>query len=578
MKYKLHKILITSLVLSLAFGQLLFSPSSKAETTNIVALPDLTITDVDYQRKAGDPENTVCAVVRLTNNSNLETGTFNLTWLFNSSTTTAITVSDIESLAPGKSRWIETECTNEHAAGIYNSTLAIDSANSVTESDETNNIWTDIISIPLDLDLTKRISYWWGKVNQHTEDGFWATDPDGVSGANLDKLTYCQKWYPNTIKIEDYGEEVITDFKAAGNSGSYITKKPVYKCVQQETTSTSTQADLIPTKLEINNLTDPARGYFLKGDQLEAIIAIKNQGDKDADMFFYNITWNNNFRVFNKHLKNFVAGLKAGETYKYTLDTIWNFDVTAEKTFELTLAADIFNDINESNEDNNSLNKTIIIKSRGTKEIPSILPLLSPKTKIVQPNNIKKNKKIIEKAKKTAKRAEQIASKTSTIAKKLAGKLLLATENKGRIYWVHPDSYKRYEVTFGNLMNLFRSQALGINNKDLNTIPINPASVDNNTDSDDDGYPDKQEVLNGYNPFLASNPAARGNDKMKFRKYTYNRLKGRILLQTEGNGQIWYVDQDGQRWQVTWDNAMNLFRNLSLGINNNDLNQIEEEE
>ncbi len=39
-------------------------------------------------------------------------------------------------------------------------------------------------------DLTPRINYWWGKVNQHMDikTGLWQTDPDGVSGANLDML------------------------------------------------------------------------------------------------------------------------------------------------------------------------------------------------------------------------------------------------------------------------------------------------------------------------------------------------------------------------------------------------------
>ena len=41
-------------------------------------------------------------------------------------------------------------------------------------------------------DLTPRINYWWGKVNQHMDikSGMWMTDPDGVSGANIDMLTY----------------------------------------------------------------------------------------------------------------------------------------------------------------------------------------------------------------------------------------------------------------------------------------------------------------------------------------------------------------------------------------------------
>ena len=33
-----------------------------------------------------------------------------------------------------------------------------------------------------------QIMYWWGKVNQHVDSrtGAWVTDPDGVSGADID--------------------------------------------------------------------------------------------------------------------------------------------------------------------------------------------------------------------------------------------------------------------------------------------------------------------------------------------------------------------------------------------------------
>ncbi|NMC51292.1 hypothetical protein GYA54_01005, partial [Candidatus Kuenenbacteria bacterium] len=82
------------------------------------------------------------------------------------------------------------------------------------------------------LDLTPRISYWAGKVNQHTEDGVWKTDPDGASGANIAMLTYCKKWYPNTVSVEYYGETSEPVWRAAGNTGSYTSTKPVYKCVQ----------------------------------------------------------------------------------------------------------------------------------------------------------------------------------------------------------------------------------------------------------------------------------------------------------------------------------------------------------
>jgi hypothetical protein len=83
------------------------------------------------------------------------------------------------------------------------------------------------------LDTTPRIAYWYGKVNQHTENGVWTTDPDGTSGANLDMLTYCQKWYDGVVGVEPYKIETMT-FYTSESTGSvpYESTKQTYECVQ----------------------------------------------------------------------------------------------------------------------------------------------------------------------------------------------------------------------------------------------------------------------------------------------------------------------------------------------------------
>ncbi len=83
-------------------------------------------------------------------------------------------------------------------------------------------------------DDVPRISYWWGKVNQHVENGQWMTDPDGTSGANLDMLQYCQKWYPDTIAVVELPERESIVFYNAGNNGYFPTIKPVFECVQPD--------------------------------------------------------------------------------------------------------------------------------------------------------------------------------------------------------------------------------------------------------------------------------------------------------------------------------------------------------
>jgi hypothetical protein len=53
------------------------------------------------------------------------------------------------------------------------------------------------------------------------------------------------------------------------------------------------------------------------------------------------------------------------------------------------------------------------------------------------------------------------------------------------------------------------------------------------------------------------------------------RLAGRLLLQVEKGGVVWYVNpEDNKRYLVTMDNALNLFRSLSLGISEANLEKL----
>lgn len=84
---------------------------------------------------------------------------------------------------------------------------------------------------------TNLISYWYGKVNQHISNvadtnKSWVTDPDGVSGADLDMLTYCKKWYPNTTSVVPFKNQTLDSWKDAGNVGAYKSTRMAYSCVQ----------------------------------------------------------------------------------------------------------------------------------------------------------------------------------------------------------------------------------------------------------------------------------------------------------------------------------------------------------
>ena len=100
------------------------------------------------------------------------------------------------------------------------------------------------------------VSYWWGKVNQHVDPVThkWVTDPDGVSGANLDMLTYCQKWYPNTVSVIQYGNQTITTWHDAGNLNDYTSTRMAYQCMPNLSVS---RTILPPTPPVLTLATDP---------------------------------------------------------------------------------------------------------------------------------------------------------------------------------------------------------------------------------------------------------------------------------------------------------------------------------
>lgn len=75
-----------------------------------------------------------------------------------------------------------------------------------------------------------------------------------------------------------------------------------------------------------------------------------------------------------------------------------------------------------------------------------------------------------------------------------------------------------------------------------------------NDDSDGDGYLDGDEIEFGYSPL--------SEGRMKTDRALVNRLKGRILLQVENNGEAWYVNpDDGKRYYMA--NGLEAFKMMS---------------
>jgi hypothetical protein len=80
------------------------------------------------------------------------------------------------------------------------------------------------------------------------------------------------------------------------------------------------------------------------------------------------------------------------------------------------------------------------------------------------------------------------------------------------------------------------------------------------TDSDGDGFDDKTEVANGYNPL--------GAGKMPLVSSFSQSKDGSIFLQIEGKGEAWYINPvDHKRYFLGRPNdAFQVMRSLGLGI------------
>ncbi|MEA2065348.1 MAG: MopE-related protein [Patescibacteria group bacterium] len=176
-------------------------------------------------------------------------------------------------------------------------------------------------------------------------------------------------------------------------------------------------------------------------------------------------------------------------------------------------------------------------------------------------------------------------------ANKLKGKILLQVEQNGEAWYVNPVDEKRHFMGRPtDAFNLMKNLGVGITNNNLEKIQIadenlSGADSDNDglsdmiedavgtdkekIDSDGDGYNDKSEILNGYNPT--------GSGTLSIDNNFTNSQKGKILLQVEQNGEAWYVNfENSKRYFLGRPNdAFNVMKKLGLGITDSDLNLIQ---
>ncbi len=176
--------------------------------------------------------------------------------------------------------------------------------------------------------------------------------------------------------------------------------------------------------------------------------------------------------------------------------------------------------------------------------------------------------------------ADKITDKS--LYQNLKGKVLLKVEANGEAYYVHPTKQEMHYLSRPLVaFYVMREQGIGITDGDLEKIEIaidNISGTDSDgdklsdmledslgtnkykMDSDGDGFNDKEEVVNGYNPA--------NSKKLNLDSGFARAQAGKIFLQVEKNGEAWYVNPINYKRYFLGRpiDAFNLMRDLGLGI------------
>ncbi len=170
--------------------------------------------------------------------------------------------------------------------------------------------------------------------------------------------------------------------------------------------------------------------------------------------------------------------------------------------------------------------------------------------------------------------------------RRLSGRIMLKVEDGGKAYYADPAEGRIYFLGKPhNAFEVMRKQGIGIRNRDLAKIPAAitlPTGKDQDSDgipdaledalgtqkakpdSDGDGYQDKMEIMNGYDP---ARTGRLGCDSAFTKKQA-----GKIFLQVEKQGEAWYANPaDGKRYFLGRPaDAFAIMRKLGIGISNKD--------
>ena len=162
------------------------------------------------------------------------------------------------------------------ATGAIGSVVSVNiDMDAVDHANQDIQLSTRLAIIPLEdtsNDTTPRVSFWYGRVNTHNDNGTWMTDPDGVSGGGLyadwgdegwadRKVEYCQKFWPNTVEVEmrTFVEKIM--FYNRGNVDPVYAYKYAYDCIQGEEEENESWPDVVPLSCD-ENMTSETMEIF----------------------------------------------------------------------------------------------------------------------------------------------------------------------------------------------------------------------------------------------------------------------------------------------------------------------------
>jgi len=186
--------------------------------------------------------------------------------------------------------------------------------------------------------------------------------------------------------------------------------------------------------------------------------------------------------------------------------------------------------------------------------------------------------------------AESIKIANTGLYKNLKGRIVLKVESNGEAYYISPSNQAMYYLGRpADAYQVMREQGIGITNANLIKIPIGVKILagddsdsdglsdifedaigtdKNKQDTDGDGFNDKAEVIDGYNP--------KGAGNLLLDNSFASKQKGKIFLQTESRGEAWYINPvDGKRYFLgRAADAFNIMRELGLGISNSNFDSL----